>query len=351
MFMNRTLSSTSKSKALAAGLLAALTLSAAACGTGFRSDLAASDAPVSVAIDTDADQASGAPSVAPAVSSTPSTTAPSAPAPADDDAAPEAPEAPKPTDPVPAPQTPDVPEKTPVAPVGPEQPRPPMTTVNSLTVATIDPGPLLPTGPTDLANPTVPGEPLDYGPEIGRPLTVVGVQYDDSLNFRIAPSPNATVVDTIPALAPEIDIYSLGEAWAAPSGVWWKVNVMGQEAWANQKYLAIRGGSAPIFDEVAAELQILMFEDLEDVALEVAATRASVEPESRVVLAQAPYMWDLTSATIVVDVLDLGDIDLKGERLYIDVEVVFDEASGEPGAQDIAFVVLNGVEMTALWAH
>lgn len=208
-------------------------------------------------------------------------------------------------------------------------------------------------GPTGLANPTVPGEPIDFGPEAGRPLTIVGVSIDDVLNFRIAPSPNAALVTSHPVTLTELDIYTLGEAWAAPSGVWWKVNVMGTEAWANQAYLAIRGGSVPIFDEVAQDLQILMAGSIEELALDVAATRATVEPLSRITIVTEPVITPLGDGGAVghvfVDVLDLGDHLQKGERLSVEFDVVFDLDTPEPN--DIAFIVLHGVEMIYLQAH
>ncbi len=209
-----------------------------------------------------------------------------------------------------------------------------------------------PTGPTGLANPTVPGEPLDFGPNLGRPLTIVGVEVGDELNFRVAPSPDADIVASYPITLTEFDMYALGEAWAAPTGVWWKVNVMGHDAWANQKYLGVRGGSAPIFDEVAAELQILVFESIEQGALAAAETRATVEPASRVVAITEPEITPLGDGggvgSMWFDVLDIGDHLQKGERLKVEFDVVFDEATPEPN--DIAFVVLSGVEMTFIQA-
>lgn len=223
-------------------------------------------------------------------------------------------------------------------------------------VAPVDPlPPVDPATPAigGFVSPTVPGEPIDFGPVEGRPLTIVGVELGDMLNFRVAPSPNADIVASYPITLTELDIATLGEAWAAPTGVWWKVNVMGQEAWANQAYLAIRGGSVDIFDQVGPELGVLMAPSLESLAIDVAETRASVDPVSRITIITEAEIQAIGDGggigTIFVDVLDIGDHLQKGERLRIDVEVIFDEDTPEPN--DIAFVVLNGVESIYLQAH
>ena len=192
-----------------------------------------------------------------------------------------------------------------------------------------------------------PGEPLDFGPQPGTGLAIVGVAYDDELNFRDGPSTSADVITSFGPLNNDLDMAAVGESWAAPSGVWWKVNVDGDEAWANQSFLGSLGSTVNAFDDVGAELGVLKFENVEAAALAVAETRASTDPVSRIVFVGEPLAFDDVGFA-VVDVLDLGDDSVKGERIRIDVEVVFDEASGEEGAQDIAFVVVNDVEITPI---
>ncbi len=192
-----------------------------------------------------------------------------------------------------------------------------------------------------------PGEALDFGPAPGTGLAVVGVRFDDELNFREGPSPSAAIVTSFGPLHPDLDMAAVGEAWAAPSGVWWKVNVAGDEAWANQAFLGSLGSTVDAFDEVASELLILKFEDVEAAALAVAELRASTDPVSRVVFVGEPLAFD-GAGFAIVDVLDLGDDSVKGERIRIDVEIAFDEESGEEGAQDIAFVVLTDVQITPI---
>lgn len=193
----------------------------------------------------------------------------------------------------------------------------------------------------------VAGEPLDFGPSAGTGLAIVGVAFDDTLNFRSEPSPGAEILQSFGPLSDDLDTSALGEAWAAPSGVWWKVSVAGTEAWANQAFLGSLGTTQVAFDEIAAEFGVLKFETVEAAALAVAALRASDDPESRIVFAGEPLAFEVGGFAIV-DVLDLGDDSVKGERIRVDVDVVFDEASGEEGAQDVAFVVLTNVEITPI---
>lgn len=193
----------------------------------------------------------------------------------------------------------------------------------------------------------VAGEPLDFGPTAGAGLAIVGVAYDDVLNFRSDPAPGAEILASYGPLSDDLDTFAMGEAWAAPSGVWWKVNVVGTESWANQAFLGGLGSSFNAFDEVAAELGILTFDSVETAALAVAEIRSSVEPQSRIVFSGEPLAFDAVGFAIV-DVMDLGDDSVKGERIRVDVEVVFDEQSGDEGAQDVAFVVLTNVEITPI---
>lgn len=193
----------------------------------------------------------------------------------------------------------------------------------------------------------VAGEPLDFGPSLGTGLAIVGVAFDDTLNFRAEPAPDAEILEAFGPLSADLDISALGEAWAAPSGVWWKVNVAGTEAWANQAFLGGLGSTQSAFDQVAAEFGVLKFETVEAAALAVAELRASDDPESRIVFVGEPLAFEV-GGFAVVDVLDLPDDAVKGERIRVDVDIVFDEASGEEGAQDVAFVVLTNVEITPI---
>ena len=80
---------------------------------------------------------------------------------------------------------------------------------------------------------------------------------------------------------------------------------------------------------------------------------ATIEPASRITIVTDVVITPLGDGggvgSVFVDVLDLGDDNKKGERLLVGVEVVFDLDTPEP--DDIAFVVLHGVEMIYLQGH
>ncbi|MFT7602406.1 MAG: hypothetical protein ACI8TP_005375 [Acidimicrobiales bacterium] len=187
------------------------------------------------------------------------------------------------------------------------------------------------------------GEALDFGPAAGTQLVVVGVDYDDVLNFRVDPDPSSVIVATAAPLAEDVVIIATGDASTVPGSTWWRVTINGEGAWANQKFLGAEGSADSVFAEVAADLDSLDFATAEGLVDAVAATRASAEPESRIVYAGEPLGFDAIGGFAVADVLDLGDDSRKGERLRIEFELIYDEASGEEGAQEVAGVRLSSV--------
>lgn len=234
--------------------------------------------------------------------------------------------------------------------VGLVEDRPDFTAVGGFAVRPVEPTSPGPSGPSDWATPTVAGAAIEHGPAVGRPLIIVGIAPDDVLDFRIAPSPTADIAVSYPLALTEFDMYALGEAWQAPSGIWWKVNVMGTDAWVRHEFIGVRGGSEPIFDTVASELQILMFGSIDELAMDVASTRG-IEG-SRIVVITEPVITALGdgggNGHVFVDVLDVGDDVKLGERLRVEFSVVYNEDTPEP--DDIGFVVLTGVEMILIQA-
>lgn len=194
---------------------------------------------------------------------------------------------------------------------------------------------------------SVAGEPLDYGPAEGTALVVVGVEHDDVLNFRVDPSPTATIVATAAPLADHDIMYS-GASWSAPSGVWWLVTIDGQTLWANQSYLAAAGDNVDVSIEVVSDLPGAEYEVLLDAAMAAAGTRVTDGgPEPRFAQVNEALLFD-GEGVLMIDVLDLGDDSVKGERVRVTVETIFDEESGEPGAQDVIGVRIVAVSVTPL---
>ncbi len=197
---------------------------------------------------------------------------------------------------------------------------------------------------TAAAEPEDVGSALDFFPPIGTVFSVVGVRWDDDLNFRSAPGTSNPVLDNVRSVDDEHTITGLGQAWQFDDSIWWKVNVDGTEAWASQRFLAAPGFSDDISDEVAADLVVLKAADMEDLANKVAATRHEGDPEPRVVIVAEPIGIDATQAVITIDVLDFADDALKGERLRITANL----ALVDEDPSNVAFVVLNTVQRTIL---
>ncbi len=191
----------------------------------------------------------------------------------------------------------------------------------------------------------VPGTALDYGPPAGASLDVVGVRHDDVLNFRVDPDPTSDVVAAVATISPNDTIIASGQAWIAPSGIWWQVTVNGEQAWANQSYLAGIGHGDEFFIDVSEKLGILRFETIADAAMAVAGTQTSETPESRIVVVAAPITYG-SAAGMTIDVLDLGDDSLKGLRIWIEVEFIYDDSG-----QTVESVVLTDVYMNPLCAR
>lgn len=83
------------------------------------------------------------------------------------------------------------------------------------------------------------GGPFDIGPAAGSTMDVVGVAYDDVLNFRSDHDASSSIVDTAAPFSTSPAIVSSGAGWLLPSSAWWNVTVDGVNAWANFRYLAM----------------------------------------------------------------------------------------------------------------
>lgn len=182
------------------------------------------------------------------------------------------------------------------------------------------------------------GEPFDFGMAEGSKLSVIGVAWDDDLNFRTGPGTSNPVLTAVESIDTDHDIIALGEAWQIDSAIWWKVTVDGTEAWASQRFLAAPGLNDNVFDEVAEGLGVLKAETLESLAQAVAETRPAGGPTPRVVIVSEPLVFPGSGATVTIDLLDLGDDALVGERLRITTALIMSDGD-EPTVE--AFVLTD----------
>ncbi len=187
----------------------------------------------------------------------------------------------------------------------------------------------------DTTSSSLPGEPIEIGPQPGDVLAVVGVSHDDVLNVRAAPGTDQRVVEELDPLASEV--VALGNARALPASIWFEVETDGGTGWASSSFLAYLGGTS---DETAAIVELLgetpAAETMLDLGLIVAESLASDEPASRIVMSVAPTVGDLGEVTY--DVVGIGDDAVRGFRLHV-------FATPDEGGEGF---VLKSVEQTVL---
>lgn len=182
---------------------------------------------------------------------------------------------------------------------------------------------------------SLPGDPIDIGPQPGDVLAVVGVAHDDVLNVRSAPGTDQTVIEELDPLAS--DVVALGNARALPASIWFEVETDDGAGWASSSFLAYLGGTTDATADIVELLgETPAAETMLDLGLVVAQALASDEPPSRIVMSVAPTVGDLGEVTY--DVVGLGDDAVRGFRLHV---------FGTPDEGGEGFV-LKSVEQTVL---
>lgn len=190
-------------------------------------------------------------------------------------------------------------------------------------------------GATTTASTADAGSPIDFAPPAGTELAIVGVQWDDTLNFRAGPGVEEPVVVDIAALPADPPVIAAtGEAWQFPGSIWWQVTVDGDEVWASQAFLGMLGAETDITDSFAGPAGTSSLEAAADTILTTLDDSAG---ELRVRHVIEPLMFEVGGRAIV-DVLGYQDDAVKGERFTIEVEPVFDESGDEPVIVDLTIV-------------
>lgn len=182
---------------------------------------------------------------------------------------------------------------------------------------------------------SLPGDPIDIGPQPGDVLAVVGVAHDDVLNVRSAPGTDQTVIEELDPLAS--DVVALGNARALPASIWFEVETDDGTGWASSSFLAYLGGTTDATADIVELLgEVPAAETMLDLGFVVAQTLASDEPLSRIVMSVAPTVGDLGEVTY--DVVGIGDDAVRGFRLHV-------FATPDEGGEGF---VLKSVEQTVL---
>ena len=191
----------------------------------------------------------------------------------------------------------------------------------------------------------LPGDPFDIGPPAGAELDVVGVRYDDVLNFRERPDPSAPIVDTAAPESTTPRVVSAGDGRLLTRSAWWRVTVGGEEAWANLRFLGMLGATDDVFDELADALPSTSAATVDELVEAIGESRAS-GPEPSVELVTPVEGLDADGAQVTIDVIGLGDDAVKGERILLTFDLTFDD----PNASDreVVSYELVGASSTAI---
>jgi hypothetical protein len=161
---------------------------------------------------------------------------------------------------------------------------------------------------------------IDFFPQAGDVLSVVGVAHNDVLNVRAGPGIFNSIVDT---LDPTGDTAANGIARDLGLAIWVEHNTGAEVGWSNSAYFAFAGGTDDATPEVVAVLgEVPTADSMEALGLIVAGSLASTEPVSVLVMTVAPSVGDL--AEVTYDVIGLGDDSIYGYRLHIFAEPVTD---------------------------
>lgn len=155
-------------------------------------------------------------------------------------------------------------------------------------------------------------------------MDVVGVAFDDVLNFRTAADPASAIVDTAAPFSTSPAVVSEGAGWLLAGSAWWNVTVDGQVAWANTTYLGVLGQNSDITNDLATSMPSLSAPDLQTLAQNIGNARSG-GPVPLVVFSTEPVAADAQGGEATIDVIGLGDDAVKGERIFITYRFVFDD--------------------------
>ena len=219
--------------------------------------------------------------------------------------------------------------------------------------------------PEDDDTARLPGEPSDLGPSEGAVLAVVGVAHNSTLNVRDIPNgeiiarldnlmdgardpvllvraPNSD--DIIARLDLERGVVATGNTRKLRTTVWHEFRFGDMTGWSSDAFLAQAGATDDATSEVVARAGELPEADtMIELGMAVARTMASEEPPSRVVVSEAPGLFE-GLGQMTVDVVGVGDDSILGYRLVVFfVPAAEDWTQDDPGP-----FTLKSVERTVL---
>ncbi len=174
--------------------------------------------------------------------------------------------------------------------------------------------------PETTTSSTLAGQVIDFFPQPGDVLSVVGVAHNDALNVRAAPGVFNDIVDII---EPDGTSVALGIARDLGLAIWVEHDSGSFLGWSNYTFLAFAGVTDDATSEVVGLLgEFPTADSMEALGRVVAESLASTEPPSFIVMTVAATVDDLGEVTY--DVIGLGDDAVYGYRLHVFGEPVTD---------------------------
>lgn len=167
----------------------------------------------------------------------------------------------------------------------------------------------------------------DIGPVAGETLDVVGVRYDDVLNIRDQADASSAIVATAAPFAANPQLISGGEGllFNPNGGAWWKVTVNGNAAWASASFLGqVSPNNEDLLPVLTANMPSTTSPNLNTLIIDI-ATALAAGPTPSVVLSTEPVGIDAIGSEATIDVLGIGDDSVKGWRIRILFNNVFDD--------------------------
>ena len=124
---------------------------------------------------------------------------------------------------------------------------PPASTTSPAEVTTTAPQPTTttPDASTTTTAP-VPGEVIDFGPQEGDVLMVVGVPHDEHLNVREGPGVDQPILTTL--LPTDINVVARGETRQIPNAFWIEIQTEDAPGWVHMGYIGYEGST---YDQTA----------------------------------------------------------------------------------------------------
>ncbi len=179
--------------------------------------------------------------------------------------------------------------------------------------------------PDAIGNPFPKGKAFDYGPAKGTIMHVVGVRFDDVLNFRTAPAADAKLVTSkVPGQLLFPQFLSLGTGWLPDNGgIWWQVEINhpenplhGEHAWVNARYLKPLATAINKTNDIVRQIG-LDYAGVEQLRQQLTELRSSDSHTVKSVISQDSMGIDARGGSAQIELLGYQDDSVYGEIFYV----------------------------------